>query len=183
MRQGKINSAFYQRKERINIEVIAKGRDQGKIYDLIMDMSCNLNRLGIETYKKSGERRDIDYILKDLTRLCERFLVSNSYNKVEESICRRTDMLTGIKLGADGTVNKIPPISKNDIKLVNFNEQKGITVIKWCDNTVTKVRLQKETGDTWNPELGLAMCICKKALGNKGNFNDVFNNWLPKDTE
>ena len=35
--------------------------------------------------------------------------------------------------------------------------------------------------DTYNPELGLAMCIIKKMCDNKGNYNDVFNKWLPKE--
>ena len=74
-----------------------------------------------------------------------------------------------------------PVINPNDIKLVNFNKNKGTTVIKWRDGSITKVKAQTKMGDTYNPEMGLAMCICKKALGNKGNFNEVFKKWLPKE--
>lgn len=35
--------------------------------------------------------------------------------------------------------------------------------------------------DTYNPEIGLAMCIIKKMCGNKGNYNDVFNKWVPEN--
>ena len=28
----------------------------------------------------------------------------------------------------------------------------------------------------------MAMCIAKKALGNKGNFNEVFKKWLPVES-
>ena len=65
-----------------------------------------------------------------------------------------------------------------DIKLVNFNKNKGVTTIKWSDDTITQVRVQTDMGDTYNPEMGMAMCIAKKALGNKGNFNEVFKKWL-----
>ena len=47
----------------------------------------------------------------------------------------------------------------------------------WGDNTKTIVKCQE--GDTLDPEKGLAMAIAKKALGNKGNFNDEFKKWLP----
>lgn len=76
---------------------------------------------------------------------------------------------------------KNSPIIPSDIKLVNFNEKKGVTTIKWIDNTITQVRVQTEMGDIYNPEMGMAMCIAKKALGNKGNFNEVFKKWLPKE--
>lgn len=76
---------------------------------------------------------------------------------------------------------KSSPIIPSDIKLVNFNEKKGVTTIKWADDTITQVRVQTEMGDTYNPEMGMAMCIAKKALGNKGNFNEVFKKWLPKE--
>ena len=69
--------------------------------------------------------------------------------------------------------------NKNDIKDVIFNDP--ATIVLWKDGTKTVVKCQKDKGDTYNPELGLAMCIIKKMCGNKGNYNDVFNKWLPKE--
>lgn len=69
---------------------------------------------------------------------------------------------------------------KDTIKDVIFNDP--ATIVLWKDGTKTVVKCQKETGDIYNPELGLAMCIIKKCCGNKGNYNDVFNKWLPKAT-
>ncbi|MGL6198604.1 MAG: hypothetical protein ACRC3H_06675 [Lachnospiraceae bacterium] len=63
-------------------------------------------------------------------------------------------------------------LHQESIKGVWFNRKKGITVVRWRDNTVTKVKCQN--GDKFNPEHGLAMCIANKAFGNKGNYNDVF---------
>jgi hypothetical protein len=74
-------------------------------------------------------------------------------------------------------------INPEDIEGVYFNDKKMTTVIKWKDGTTTKVKTQVDKGDTYNPETGMAMCICKKALGNKGNFNEVFKKWLPKENK
>lgn len=67
------------------------------------------------------------------------------------------------------------------IKQVYFNEP--VTVVIWADGTKTIVKCQE--GDTYSKETGLAVAIAKKALGNKGNFNEVFKKWIPeyrKDT-
>lgn len=62
-----------------------------------------------------------------------------------------------------------------DIKKVIFN--KPATIILWEDDTKTVVKC----GDyeVWDPEKGLAMAIAKKALGNKGNYNNIIRKWLP----
>lgn len=67
-------------------------------------------------------------------------------------------------------------LDPKDIKDVIFN--KPATIILWNDGTKTVVKCQD--GDEYSEELGLAMCIAKKALGNKGNFNDVFKKWVPE---
>lgn len=64
------------------------------------------------------------------------------------------------------------------IKTVHFNDP--MTIVLWEDGTKTIVKCQD--GDTYSEELGLAMCIAKKALGNKGNFNEVFKKWLPVES-
>ena len=74
----------------------------------------------------------------------------------------------------------LPKYTKDDIKLVNFNPKKRVTTVKWSDGTISQVRAQEQLGDTYNPEMGMAMCICKKVFGNKGNFNKIFKKWLPE---
>ena len=64
-----------------------------------------------------------------------------------------------------------------EIENVIFNEK--ATIVFWKDGDKTVVKLQD--GDTYNKELGFAMCICKKALGNKGNYNDLFKKWVYKE--
>lgn len=79
--------------------------------------------------------------------------------------------------------NKIMPIyvgygKKVTIENVIFNNP--ATIVFWSDGTKTVVKRQK--GDKkFDPEKGLAMAICKKVMGNKGNFNDIFKEWIEED--
>lgn len=66
-----------------------------------------------------------------------------------------------------------------DIKDVIFNDP--ATIVLWKDGTKTVVKCGEN--DTYSKEHGLAMCICKKALGNKGNYNNVFRKWLKEENE
>ena len=65
------------------------------------------------------------------------------------------------------------------IKNIIFNDP--ATIVIWEDGTKTVVKCQE--GDTYSKETGLALCIAKKYLGNKGNFNEVFMKWIPEETE
>ena len=64
-----------------------------------------------------------------------------------------------------------------EIKDVIFNEP--ATIILWADGTKTVVKCQE--GEGYDPEKGMAMAISKKALGNKGNYCEVFKKWLPEE--
>lgn len=65
-------------------------------------------------------------------------------------------------------------VSNMEIEKVIFNEP--ATIVYWQDGTKTVVKCQN--GDTFSKETGLAMAIAKKALGNEGNFNDIFRKWV-----
>lgn len=54
-----------------------------------------------------------------------------------------------------------------------------VTVTIWEDGVKTSVRVQE--GDAYSKETGLALCITKESLGNKGNFNNVFHEWIPEE--
>lgn len=62
------------------------------------------------------------------------------------------------------------------IKDVIFNNP--ATIVLWNDGTKTVVKCQGD--DEYSEEVGLALCIAKKALGNKPNFNNVFRKWIPE---
>lgn len=58
------------------------------------------------------------------------------------------------------------------IKKVIYNDP--ATIVLWNDGTKTVVKCME--GDTFSQEMGLAMCICKKALGE--NFHKTFHQWV-----
>ena len=60
------------------------------------------------------------------------------------------------------------------IKKVIFNDP--ATIVLWNDGTKTVVKCQE--GDEYSKEKGLALCIAKKHLGNKSNFNNEFKRWI-----
>ena len=60
-----------------------------------------------------------------------------------------------------------------DIKKVIFSNP--CTIVLWDDGSKTIVRC---TDEKFDKEKGLAMCIAKKALGNKGKYYDVFKKWI-----
>ena len=62
------------------------------------------------------------------------------------------------------------------ITKVIFNDP--ATIVFWADGTKTVVQAYNEPFDK---EKGLAMAIAKKALGNKGNYNEVFKKWICDD--
>lgn len=49
-----------------------------------------------------------------------------------------------------------------------------VTVVHWKDGTTTKSRCQNN--DTFNKELGLAMCIIRKVVNNR-SYNKVFKKY------
>ena len=63
------------------------------------------------------------------------------------------------------------------IRKVIFNDP--ATIVLWNDGTKTVVKCME--GDTYSQEKGLAMCICKKALGNQ--YHKVFKEWIKNQQE
>lgn len=107
----------------------------------------------------SAEIRLIPKTRKDCTDI-EKALFSKNYEDVS-------------RLGLIFNSHSTLPSIKN----VYFNDP--VTVVLWDDGTKTIVRCQN--GDTYSKEVGLAMCIAKKTLGNKGNYNDIFKKWIPEE--
>ena len=64
---------------------------------------------------------------------------------------------------------------RSSIKDVIFNYP--ATIILWKDGTKTIVKARK--GETYDPEKGFAMAVCKKMFGNEGNYYKVFKEYVP----
>lgn len=104
-------------------------------------------------------------------------LYGNKHSAIQETLERWDDLTTFNHIH----IAKHQPeyFNPNNIKNVIFNDP--ATIVIWQDGTKTVVKCQKDKGDTYNPEHGLAMCIIKKMCGNKGSFNNIFTKWLPKE--
>lgn len=98
-----------------------------------------------------------------------------SYSKPD--ISREMEMLAKASLNNLFGVKNAKRKTDMRIKKVIFNDP--ATVIIWKDGTKTIVRAGE--GEEYDPEKGLAMAIAKKALGNQGNYYNVFKKWLPEE--
>lgn len=103
---------------------------------------------------------------------------NNAYRDVLDSLCSAKSNFIFEKRSGKGEENM--PVDRNrmyvpSIKKVIFNNP--ATIVIWNDGTKTTVKCSER--DEYSEEVGLAMCISKKALGNKGNFNEVFKKHIP----
>ena len=83
---------------------------------------------------------------------------------------------TDIKVTTEFVKRYLNLILMPRIKNVIFNDP--ATIVFWSDNTKTVVKAQ---GEPFDPEKGLAMAICKRTLGNEGNYYNEIKKWLPKE--
>lgn len=98
-------------------------------------------------------------------------------NCIQETSCISSSSLICADSSVSLTVTTAKPFPS--IKNVYFNNP--VTVVIWDDGTKTIVKCQEQTGDTYSKETGLAMCIAKKAMGNKGRYYDIFKKWIPEE--
>lgn len=93
----------------------------------------------------------------------------NKYASVVDEYCTN-DVLTNeialYRLYARG----LPEIRK-----VIFHDP--ATIIIWADGSKSIVKCTEK--DKYDPEKGFAMAIAKKALGNKGNYYNIFKEYIP----
>ncbi len=61
-----------------------------------------------------------------------------------------------------------------NIKKVIFNDP--ATIVFWTDGTKTVAKAHGD--DKFNKEVGLTVCIAKKAMGNKAHWDKVFKKWI-----
>lgn len=106
----------------------------------------------------------------------EEFTIHNVMLKEPRKVLELIEKKLVKKFNID--LNKFEPVKVPAIKNVIFNDP--ATIIFWTDNTKTVVKAQDEAYD---PEKGMAMAIAKKALGNQGNYCNVFKKWLPEEVE
>lgn len=142
------------------------------------------------TKKYIPEARHYEFrIEKDGNRLMECFKYPENCSELEKNLKQESfldHMLDDFRrlFRHSGEWNELPkellgmfaPSTRFTIKQVIFNDP--ATIVLWTDGTKTVVKAENEPFD---PEKGLAMAISKKALGNKGNYYNVFTKWLPEE--
>lgn len=124
----------------------------------------------VDAYLKKNKWRDEDYIFEPKVG------PSNGRSTIQQELYKMIHKkLDPIKSKATYTPFQRPYLP--GIKNVIFSNP--ATIVLWSDGTKTVVKCQEN--DIYDPEKGLAMAISKKALGNKGNFNEVFKKLLPTE--
>lgn len=137
-------------------------------------------------YAKPGCRRVNPVGLREFIVICEREYAEEQRKKDDyERYCQEDNARTRLAALQAAAFQALSKAVKQavravpEIERVIFNNP--ATIVIWSDGTKTVVKCQE--GDTYSKETGLALCIAKKALGNKGSFNDVFKKWIPEEEE
>lgn len=118
-----------------------------------------------EGYKFVSPRHVVDFV-REVVRLKERGGVLKD--------CK-TDVVDRMeRTMANTTYGVLTTLMKNfAIEDVIFNDP--ATIIIWADGSKTVVKAENEPFD---PEKGLAMAICKRVLGNKYDYYDIFKKYV-----
>lgn len=128
---------------------------------------------------RGKELTTFDALKEEIKMACS--IIIDSINYINNDIASVYALYEPYILGKDGNSRKLRvdnDSKANIIQNVIFNDP--ATIVLWNDGTKTVVKRGKN--DTYDPEKGLAMAIAKKALGNKGNYYDIFKKWLPNIT-
>lgn len=110
--------------------------------------------------------------------------ISKTYPMVVTDIRTHYDCLGSLRIDVSGEVyedgkrTSVYPLGLG-IKKVIFNDP--ATIVYWTDGTKTVVKCQE--GDTYSKEVGLAMCMLKKCMGNESSFNNVFKKYCEDDED
>lgn len=171
---------YFSRTENIFYEnVLTRLKNRGysitRIHDgtTIIDknnFSYLINRIDMQNYLEKYHDSGViaDWIEKEFHDKW----IKNSYAPDDCTYCEQDTKFT-YDLYKD-IVNSMYGIPKdNSIKKVIFNPP--ATIVFWNDGDKTVVKAENEPFDK---EKGLAMAVCKKIFGNKGNYYNIFNKWI-----
>lgn len=98
-----------------------------------------------------------DYVLSKLIEKNDKYLKKQKEDKLEKSKALNKRL-------------------RNMIRDVIFNDP--WTIVKWNDGTVTRCKVQSDTGDTFSKESGLSICIAKKFYAENENiYHEMVRKW------
>lgn len=158
-------------------------------YSYDMHYGCVYNTISLKLLVDGTRVLPGENIIDDLKNRIEKDecswpSITVTTNGLSESDIAKQIMLIGGR--RNGKTMYMANMLKTIMMNINFYPVKVIfndpaTIVFWDDGTKTVVKCQP--GDTYNPEMGLALCFSKKALGNKSNFNNVFKKWIKEDED
>lgn len=132
----------------------------GEWYAILKDI-CDVPCINKETYKM---------MMKDIvTLLRERYGIPHA--KVRMKVGLHSDVFPAVDVD----------ISRSECAITKVIFNDPATIVFWSDNTKTVVKCGD--ADIFDKEKGLAMAICKKAMGNKGNYYKEFKKWIKPEPE
>ena len=118
------------------------------------------------------------------TELLELFaktkMVKTDYNARSNEICKRCPEREKIKRAINSIYGPQAPSLINRLKIEKVIFNNPATIVFWSDGSKTVVKCANEEFDK---EKGLAMAICKRVLGNKGNYFNEFRKWIEYEKE
>ena len=164
----KIGDPHVSHKE-YTLDCMARCGDEKKLCYAFMDMISDMDREVCGHYHP-----DLDMVTQILpTRKdFEDAMAKQGFLKAIETSRRRTELLKA-------AINAVYGVHSAVIDKVIFNAP--ATIVIWANGEKTVVKCKE--GEGYDPEKGLAMAIAKHALGNQGNYYDVFKKWVPKKEE
>lgn len=124
---------------------------------------------------------------RDNCQGCQHCYQKDPYERPKNSVVEKLKEIAANKMKLDNEYldsllhssnRRITNKKENPMKIKNVIFNEPATIVMWADGTKTIVKCQN--GDVYSKETGLAVAIAKKALGNKGNFNEVFKKWIPE---
>lgn len=157
----------------IEREKNSKMKTNKKVYYVTFENSKNSNKKEYAYYSDVPltEGAVYDILVDGRTSYNSFVKVTNISYYAPQNITLRTITEATMITGA--------PVPPDEIKNVIFNQDKRTTVVMWEDGEKTIVHMQE--GDDWDEEKALAMCYMKKALGNRGSFNNTLRKWCNKN--
>ena len=149
------------RKETELLELFAKTKMVKTDYN-----ACSKRKDGL---RAAGYYMDESIILKTLMEM------DGSCGKTDISREEAKEVMRCFIKDIYGIPNMVYPVK---IEKVIFNDP--ATIVIWSDGSKTVVKCANEEFDK---EKGLAMAICKRVLGNKGNYFNDFRRWIKDEEE
>jgi hypothetical protein len=129
-------------------------------------------------YKTTSDYKDYGFDIDKYTNSVLSHLQNYNYIIEEAWISSQyenTELNVGIKIPVYAEkLCKNLNVPHFEIEHVIFNDP--ATIVIFSDGTKSVVKCQG--GDTYDKEKGFALALLKKYMGNKGNYNDVFREWV-----